>query len=344
MKPSNVSRIRPQHVMIFGDPKSGKSSLASTLLKQGFNLTWVSMDNGHNVIFKLGLSDDYLDEHLNLIILPDTKEQPVAITTCLKIVTGAETKICDKHGRTNCPQCSGKADATFSLVHCNAFGPKDIIVYDHIGQLANSALTWVMLKDKKGDEDKSEWEHYRIQGSLMDRFLTNIQQAPYNVICITHTAETEMEDGSKKLVPLVGTVPFSRNVGKYFDHIIYCHVMNGSHRFGSSTTYQNKTVTGSREDVVIEKDKENSLVPFFNGSIPAPAKAGSIAAAKVLTLSASEKKVVETVVEPTEEEVEKEIAEVVEQYTNTDPPPTTTPNPTVDRQALLARLASMKRK
>lgn len=268
MKPSNLARRRASHSIVFGDPKSGKSTLVAELLMRGYNLTWVSMDNGHEVIFKLPLSLDYLDQHLNIIVLPDTKDFPIAIKTCLKIVTGAEVHICDAHGAVDCSTCK-RTGGNFTCVAVNEFGPKDILVFDHLGQLANSAMAQVFIKGKKGDDDKPEWEDYARQGTLMDRFLTNIQQATYNVICITHVTESEMEDGTKRLVPLVGTTPFSRNVGKYFDHMIHCQVLNRGHKFGSSTGYATKILTGSRSDVEIEKEEKPSLVKFLDGTVVA---------------------------------------------------------------------------
>lgn len=286
MKPSQVARHRPQHVMVFGDPGTGKSTLVADLLKEGYNLTWISLDNGHNVLFKLGLTNDFLDEHLNIIILPDTKEQPVAAKTCLRIISGKSCKICDKHGQVDCSVCSRQTEATWSVVDVSSFGPKDIIVFDHLGQLANSVMNAIFIKEKKTEEDKPEWDNYFVQGSIMEKFLLNIQQATYNVVCITHVCETEMEDGSKKLVPLIGTTNFSRNSGKYFDHIIYCHILNKEHKFGSSTRYQNKIISKSREDIEIEKEKVPSLKKFFDGSIAEPELAGAKAAEKVLSTSA----------------------------------------------------------
>ena len=105
MKPSQLARRRAQHVLIFGDPKTGKSTLASRLLLDGYRLTWISLDNGHDVIFKLPLSVQQLDEQLNISVLPDTKEYPIAAETCLKIISGRPTAICDIHGKVDCPTC-----------------------------------------------------------------------------------------------------------------------------------------------------------------------------------------------------------------------------------------------
>ena len=365
MKPSQVlNTLAPQHLCIFGDPKTGKSTLAAKLLLlAGVRLTWISMDNGHTVLFKLGLSPEELDEKVNLIILPDTKENPVAIRTCLKIMSGVKTLICDKHGEVNCPVCQKQKDAaTWSEVDTSQFGPKDVIVFDHLGQLATSAMTVAFKKARKDDEEKPEWDQYAMQGILLDKFLTNVQQAKFHVICITHVGEVEMEDGAKKLVPLCGTTNFSRNTSKYFDHIIYCHMKNASHRFGSSTTYQNNLVLGSRLDVVIDNTNP-SLLPFIDGTIPSLKKEEVREAKPILSSLAQKVQVIEHVPEQKQsapeqphsiEETKGDSNEVagskqepepqtrVPTQPQTQPPAKATPS-SKDRAALLASLTAGRR-
>ena len=98
----------------------------------------------------------------------------------------------------------------------------------------------------------------------MDMFLSYVQQAPYNIVCISHETEVEMEDGKSKLVPTAGTRNFSRNTAKYFDEVVYCEVKNKKHVAASSTTYANNVLTGSRTGNVLEsKPGEASLVSIF---------------------------------------------------------------------------------
>lgn len=273
MKYRDLARRKVQHICIFGDPKSGKSELAMSVATLPFvkKVIWVSMDNGHEVISKLPLE---AQDKVDIIVLPDTKEFPVAIDTCLKMVSGAPISICDAHGQVACSVCKravtpSNPNPTWTNVTLRDEPITTVIVFDHISQLADSAMNFI-LKGKK-DDYFPEWEHFRLQGTLMGKFLMNIQQAPYNCICLSHVCETEMEDGSKKLVPLVGTVPFSRNTGKYFDHIVYCRVANKKHAFGSATTYVASVLTGSRSDVAVEEEKvvegkRASLLPFFDAS------------------------------------------------------------------------------
>lgn len=264
----NDVRKKPSHkVLLYGDPMSGKSTLASQLAEQGFKLIWVSMDNKHFEI--LGKLSDKAKENLDVIVLPDTKDFPVAISTCLKLVTGAKIKICWDHGQVDCSTCRSRKlfDERSSEYAFNDNGPDTVVVFDHISQLGESAMSFVTKNEK--DDFKPGWDEYAKQGFILNKVLVSIQQASWNSICIAHTVEAEFEDKTKRLVPQCGTGNFSRNVAKFFDSVIHCRVLNKNHRFGSSTTYMPGILTGSRNDKVIEQlgDKEASLAMFFDGSL-----------------------------------------------------------------------------
>jgi len=137
-----------------------------------------------------------------------------------------------------------------------------IVMVDSLTQLSNSAMNH--LTRNENDTYKPEWTDYRNQGQLLDKFLSQVQQAKYNIVCITHVVETELEDGKKKLVPVCGTTAFSRNTAKYFDHVVYCQVSNKKHNFASSTTYANNVLTGSRTDIALEDNtKGATLLDIF---------------------------------------------------------------------------------
>lgn len=253
------------HICVFGDPKTGKSTLVAQLAEAGYNLVWVSMDNGHSVLYKLSQK---AQERIDLIRLPDTRDFPVAANTCLKIASGAALKICDIHGQVNCSHCQRNSGAIWSNVHCRSHDSNTIIVFDNISQLADSVMNFAT--EGKPDGYKSGYDEYRLQGFLMNKFLTDLQQAPWHSICIAHVCETSMEDDGKKLVPWIGSVPFSRQAGKYFDHMIYCNTRNKKHVAGSSSVFDMRAVTGSRTDIAIEdivKYKDVSLAPIMKSVI-----------------------------------------------------------------------------
>jgi len=276
----------PQHIMVFGDSKTGKTELVGKLAER-FKLHWFDLENGFKTLLKLPAA---FKENITLYHIPDTRSYPVGIDTMLKVIKGGEVKICEQHGKVTCLVCQKNTapQQTFTL---HKLGPNDIFIVDSGTQLGNSAMNH--LTRNLDDDYKPDWDDYRRQGFMLDRFLSNLQHGAYHAIIISHTTMARMENAEKtKLVPVMGTDNFSRNVAKYFDHVVYCDIGTGKHVYGSSTIYRPQILTGSRTDVRIEdQEKENAkavvtLMPFFDGTIP-PAEKESKPDATVSALEAA---------------------------------------------------------
>lgn len=258
MKLTELADSLAQHVCVYGAPFTGKTQLAGHL-SECYDLIWFDADNGISTLKKLPPAQQ---ARIEVISLPDTRSYPIAIETMLKVLTGKPFEICNKHGKVACPICK-KENLGFTAVELGALSvDQHIVVIDSGTQVANSAMT--NITRGQSDDYKYEWDDYRKQGTIMDKLLGLIQQAPYNIVMITHEAETEMDDGKVKLVPVVGTTKFSRNSAKYFDHVVHAEVKNKKHLFGSGTNFSATALTGSRSGIEIERMGDAaSLLPFF---------------------------------------------------------------------------------
>jgi len=280
MKLTEKKLSKTHRVLVFGEPKSGKTEIVGGLSKE-FDLLYFDLENGFATLLKLPPAQQ---ERIDLVSIPDTKVFPIAIETMLKVVTGMRTEICEKHGKVNCPLCK-KESLPMQVVELNALPDTTIVVVDSLTQLANSAMNH--LTKAQDDTYKPEWTDYRNQGQLMDKFLSQIQQAAYNICCITHVVETELEDGRKKLVPVAGTTAFSRNTAKYFDHVVFCEVKNRKHNFASSTLYSNTVVTGSRTGIEVEKREIPTLLDVFKSHLDRPQTSAQKAVSQLAALGAT---------------------------------------------------------
>lgn len=264
-KYTDLEQRTVHHMCVYGDPKTGKSTIVAMLAEAGYPLVWISCDNGHGVLRKLSKE---AKERVEIIVIPDTANFPVAIQTCRRLVKGGLKRICDRHGQIDCAVCVREKSPGWTEIDLHKLPRDTIVVWDHGTQIQDSGINFITAKATDGNQDKidmfkPEYAQWRMLGALMLQFLTEIQQAPFNTIVIANQVEGKMEDDSKRLLPFLGTTNFSTSGGGYFDHVVYCHLTNGSHKFGSSSTYKIGVLTGSRDDVAIEKMEKPSLAPFF---------------------------------------------------------------------------------
>lgn len=256
MKLTNKVVSASHRVLVYGPPKSGKTQLVSQLAAR-YKLIWFDLENGYQTLLKLPTAQQ---ENIELVSIPDTKTFPIAIETMLKVMIGNKVIICEEHGKVSCPICTKDSKPTVSVC-LNELDNSTVVVIDSLTQLSNSAIAFI-TKNQPDDYkmDYSDWGNLK---AVVEKFLSQVQQAKYNIVCISHEEEVEMEDGRKKIVPVCGSSKSSRNTAKYFDHVIYCEVKNKKHGAASSTTFMNNVVTGSRTDVVMESAISPTLLDIF---------------------------------------------------------------------------------
>lgn len=268
------------HTLLIGDYGTGKSTLAAELAEHGFNLKWISTDFGHKVIGKLSAE---ARARCDVVVLPDTREYPIAIDTCRALfTTPGPHRICELHGKVVCSLCLSK-QGNFTTWDFSTLGEKDIVVLDHLSGTGDSCMNLV-TKGKPVDY-KLQLDDYGSMKFHLAHLMLAMQNSPFNILALAHCTETKLEDKKMKLVPQVGSDATSRTVGKYFDHVIYCDVVNMGHKFGSMTSYSSSVMTKSRSDVAIEKMDVATLVPFYDGTIAAEMKKAESQKAKEVLAS-----------------------------------------------------------
>lgn len=274
-KLSSLSPSTTQRVLLYGPPKTGKTEIAGAL-SSDFDLLWFDLEAGKDTLFKLPKEQQ---ERINIISIPDTRGWPIAAETMLKVIKGQVCKICEEHGKVNCLPCM-KLSKPIEEVCLATLPAGTIVVIDSGTQLSNSFIAHIT---KEQDElYKMQTDDWGNLAKFIDMFLSYLQQLKCHVILITHETTAELEDGKERVVPVMGSRNSSRNVAKYFDHVVYAQVKNGKHSFGSSTLYQNNITTGSRSGAVLEKLTNPSLLDIMKGNVslvntasPTPATAAA---------------------------------------------------------------------
>lgn len=256
-KLNQLARIQEQRVIVFGPPKVGKTELVGKLAEH-YKILFFSLENGHSTLFKL---PPEWQDRIEVINIRDSKAYPIAIETMLKVIKGTECKICIAHSKVSCPICT-KNNAPIDRVCLNELGPDWVVAIDSLTQMVLSAIAHITKNQP--DDYKLQLDDWGNLKQLMEKFLSQVQVAPYNIVCISHEEEVKFEDGRVKIVPVGGSSNSSRNTAKYFDHVVYANVVNKKHVVGSATDYSTTVLTGSRTDVKLEANKEGgSLLDLF---------------------------------------------------------------------------------
>lgn len=265
MKATDYIETEATHALVYGDPGSFKSSLVMKLAEAGYKLKYFMIDGGAplKILSKGALSN------VEIFPIQDTVDNPIGIKTFRSVIRGGLCSICDAHGDIGCIICK-RSGGSFSDVCLNAMAMNEIAVFDHLSGAADSAMAKVFdgekaLESSNASDNKAGYTEYRKQGWQMQDFLSRMQIASFNVVCITHMIMVDMEDNLKKIVPQLGTRDFSSTGGKYFTDIIHCepNAAKKTFNFGSLSTYRYGVLTKSRNNIDIAAMKEPSLVPFF---------------------------------------------------------------------------------
>jgi hypothetical protein len=263
MKLSDYKPSVARKILVYGQPKSGKTDAVGQVASIK-KLWWFDLEDGiKTLISSPRIKPEWLD-NIELFRIPDTQLFPIAARTLLKVIKGKRVAICHKHGAVGCPYCA-KENLPTTEICLDEFTNDDVLVIDSASQLASSAMNDIQSKIIQADQfdKKPEWDDYFNQGRILDRIFSILQQAPFNVIVISHEQMVEMEDGSKKIVPIGGTSQFSKTFAKYFDDVVYCEIATRKHRYASSSTYKPNVMSGSRTGKEIEKVNEGNLLELF---------------------------------------------------------------------------------
>lgn len=258
MKLTDYKQSMARKILVYGAPKTGKTDFVGQLasLKK---LWWLDLEDGIKTLVHSPRITPAMIGNIELIKIPDTQIFPIAARTILHLIKGLPGTICEQHGAWKCPACK-TANAPAAAIDLSSFTNNDVLVIDSVSQLAQSAMNDIQKAVIAADkfDVKPDWDDYANQGRIMDRIFSIMQQAPFNVVAISHEQLVEMEDGKKKLVPIGGTSQFSKTFAKYFDDVVYCEKVNSKHKFATSSTYSNSIVLGSRTGKELEKMTEGT--------------------------------------------------------------------------------------
>lgn len=262
----------PQSILVYGPAKSGKTQLVAGLVKRGYKLLWLDLEHGVQTLQQCLTPEE--QQSVTYIGVQDTNITPLAIETVgMLFASNKKHKVCTVHGRINCAACSkltGVDDHT--VVNLHELDSSWVVVVDSLTQLSDSALAHATKDIQENilrSSGKADWDAYGYQGLLLTNVLSNMQQAKFHRVFISHEDVIEQADKTELIFPVCGTRAFSRRVARYFDHICYLYRQNKQHKAASSTAFKASVMAGSRTDISLEDGAD--LANLLRMERPTPA-------------------------------------------------------------------------
>lgn len=250
----NHSTLR---VLITGLTGAGKTTLAATLARK-YRLVWIDVENALETLSKL---PQEWKANIDVYKIPDSAAFPIAAQTVQRLFKELVADICFEHGVINCPACRKSGALMQHLDLANLDPKRDIVVLDSLTQVGASFLAHLMKAapiDAKPERD--DWGGLRKNTEYLG---SSIQRLPFNLVATALCIESELDDGSVRLVPAFGSKAMSSGIGAKFSTVVYCETKNKMHKAYSSSTASNMFISKSRTGYQIEKLAQPDLVPMF---------------------------------------------------------------------------------
>jgi len=256
-----------EHVILYGEPKTGKTTLAA-LLSEFFYILWLDGDKG--LTAAINACHPEMLKRIKVIKIPDNTDWPIMVSTILRLVKGTKTNICIEHGMTDCIICKTGNKQRVDI-ELNAIPKNWVVVMDSQTQFYASILAFAYYKDTGKDygtgvphDYKGDWDYRGIAYNCADKFGNYMKDLECQWVSISHETLTEMADGAtNKLVPVAGSRNISSQYGKWFGSMVYAKKAMGKQQYFSGSLYSQTVQTGSRSGVLLEKQPTPSLLHIF---------------------------------------------------------------------------------
>lgn len=260
-------------ILVYGPPKSGKTALAATIA-ESTRVDRVFMfdnENSWEVLLWM-LRENKLSTEaaakINVIRIIDSKDDPYAIDTMIKCLNSIRHPVYldSSDGRVLQKKPMGELPDHIIEFQMSKLTKRDVVITDSLSQLSASALTAACPRNVS--DFKPGWDEYGLQGKWLTDCLAIVQQAKYtNFVCVTHEILLPDQDGVERFFPVCGTKNFCYTVAKYFGTVVSTGTKMKKHITGSSSTYSDKKLTGSRRGISLEKMDSPSLAPLLDMSL-----------------------------------------------------------------------------
>lgn len=213
-------------LLLLGDAKSGKTGSLVSLVKAGYKLRILDLDNLLDIL-KFKILEECPDkiENVEVYTIRDklkSTEQGTVIDGAPKAWIKA-IKACDKWKYTD------DDGEEIDLGAPSAWGPNTILVIDSLSRLCDAAYDHHEVMTPGGAGGKDGRMIYGNAQDAVEKFLALLTAKSFacNVIVICHGQYMDLPDGTKKIFPQGVGQKLSPKIPQYFPNVIRYKNQNG---------------------------------------------------------------------------------------------------------------------
>lgn len=215
--PGNISVLKlGKKLILYGAPAVGKTTLAASLVKAGWNVVYIDLDGNPEPFTDLTPDEQ---GRVTYIPLRESSHSPTRYKALVSLSDTGKLTWCAEHNVHDCPECQELLEWNSRTVDWS----KTIAVVDSYTSVHRSCTFGTYVEHKLDDAAKLEIPHFGTVARLNNRAIDWVLNSNARCVLITHRASKLglTEKGAEKWYPVLGSQNQSANVPMFANALWY---------------------------------------------------------------------------------------------------------------------------
>ena len=215
--PGNLNFLRlGKKLALYGAPAVGKTTLASSLVKAGWDVVYVDLDGNPEPFMELTPEEC---SRVTYIPLRETSHAPTRYKALSSLSDTGKITWCAEHSTHGCPVCAETIEWDSRTVDW----AKTIFVLDSYTSVHRSCTFGTYVEHKLEDAAKLEIPHFGTVSRLNNRALDWVLNSTANCLIVTHRASKLglTDKGAEKWYPVLGSQNLSMSLPMFLNALWY---------------------------------------------------------------------------------------------------------------------------
>lgn len=249
-------------MLLLGDSGSGKTGSLSSLVKAGYKLWVIDLDNGLDILPSLLGKDPKLLSQVNFQTLTDKMKPQGGRLIPVKATVWPRTLGMLMDWKDEAPEgydekTSGKWTSP-SLGNINTWGPEDVLVIDSLTFLSTAALNYILMLNGRVGQAPHQSDWYQGQ-QLIEGLLQQLydESVKCNVIVMAHVTYIGEDNGPQRGYPNTLGKALPPKVGRYFNSMLMARST------GQGSAAKRKIITNLSAGIDLKNTAPGKVLPEY---------------------------------------------------------------------------------